>query len=107
MSTDERTEQLMTALREVVDPEIRLDVVALGLIRSIEFGKDKTEVKMLLTTPFCPYAPYMIQQVKEIVEREVPDVPAHVELLADPWSPEMMEDPSLLGFTAGFGGFGW
>jgi len=104
---NEREEDLRTALREVVDPEIRLDVVSLGLIKSIEFGEAQTEVKMLLTTPFCPYAPYMIQQVKEVVEREVPEVPAHVELLADPWSPELMEDPSLLGFGAGMMGMEW
>jgi len=102
---DEREEQLLTALREVVDPEIRIDVVTLGLIQSVEFGEEQTTVKMLLTTPFCPYAPYMLQQVKEIVEREVPELPAHVELLSDPWNPEMMEDPSLLGFGAGM--MGW
>ncbi len=105
MTTTEREKQMMTALREVVDPEIRLDVVSLGLIKSIEFGEEQTKVEMLLTTPFCPYAPYMIQQVKEVVEREVPDVPAHVELLADPWSPELMEDPSLLGFATGLSGW--
>jgi metal-sulfur cluster biosynthetic enzyme len=53
---------------------------------------------MMLTTPFCPYAPQMIADVKAASESAVPQ-PCEVELMADPWSPEMMPDPSLLGFS--------
>ena len=55
-----------------------------------------TEVDMLLTTPFCPYAPMMLEQVTTTVER-VTGGPAKVELLPDAWDPSMMPDPSLLG----------
>lgn len=55
----DRERLVREALREVVDPEIGLDVVALGLIEEVNFldEQDQIEVKMLLTTPFCPYAP--------------------------------------------------
>ena len=55
------------SLRQVVDPEIGFDVIALGLIEMINFFPDTQviDVDMLLTTPFCPYAPWMVQQVKE------------------------------------------
>ncbi|HYN88516.1 MAG TPA: metal-sulfur cluster assembly factor [Ardenticatenaceae bacterium] len=92
-------------LREVVDPEIGLDVIALGLIEEVNFidEENRVDVKMLLTTPFCPYAPWMVQQVKEKAGFSEPDKTIDVEVLAKAWDPSMMEDPSLLGFGAG----GW
>jgi metal-sulfur cluster biosynthetic enzyme len=77
---------ILDALRAVVDPEIGMNVVELALIKQIILGKDETEIKMILTTPFCPYAGSMIQQVKEqaesVVEHEV-----KVTLLAERWDP--------------------
>lgn len=90
-------ETVREALRGVMDPELHLDVIALGLIDMIDLEKEPADVKMLLTTPFCPYGPWLVQQVKETAEhacgREV-----KVEVLPKQWSPEMMEDPTLLGF---------
>ncbi|MFN8423463.1 MAG: iron-sulfur cluster assembly protein [Anaerolineae bacterium] len=48
--------EIRESLRSVVDPEINIDVVTLGLIREIIFHPAETEVQMILTTPFCPYA---------------------------------------------------
>ncbi|MGH2541672.1 MAG: metal-sulfur cluster assembly factor [Ardenticatenaceae bacterium] len=98
-------EAVREALRQVVDPEIGLDVIALGLIELINFIPDNkiVDVDMLLTTPFCPYAPWMVQQVKEKAEMPAPGWTADVEVLAKQWDPSMMEDPGLLGFGAG----GW
>jgi metal-sulfur cluster biosynthetic enzyme len=77
---------ILDALRAVVDPEIGMNVVELALIKQIILGPDSTEVKMILTTPFCPYAGSMIQQVKDqaesVVEHEV-----KVTLLAERWDP--------------------
>ena len=89
--------EIRTALEEVMDPEILLSVIDLGLIREIRMGQEgkPTEVDMLLTTPFCPYAPMLVEQVTAVVER-VTGGPAKVELLPDPWSPSLMPDPSLL-----------
>ncbi len=47
---------ILDALRSVVDPEIGMNVVELALIKQIILGPDSTEIKMILTTPFCPYA---------------------------------------------------
>ncbi|MBF8289452.1 MAG: hypothetical protein HW391_420 [Chloroflexi bacterium] len=77
---------ILDALRAVVDPEIGMNVVELALIKQILLGENETEVKMILTTPFCPYAGSMIAQVKEqaesVVEHEV-----KVTLLAERWDP--------------------
>lgn len=86
------------ALETVMDPEIGLSVIDLGLIREIHFLEGRTLVRMMLTTPFCPYAPQMMSDVQQAVQSVVPQQ-CEVELLADPWSPDMMPDPSLLGFS--------
>jgi metal-sulfur cluster biosynthetic enzyme len=77
---------ILDALRAVVDPEIGMNVVELALIRQILLGANETEIKMILTTPFCPYAGSMIQQVKEQAETVV-DHPVKVTLLAERWDP--------------------
>lgn len=77
---------ILDALRAVVDPEIGMNVVELALIKQIILGEGQTEVKMILTTPFCPYAGSMIQQVKEQVESVV-DHDVKVTLLAERWDP--------------------
>ena len=77
---------VLDALRAVVDPEIGMNVVELALIRQVILGDQVTEVKMILTTPFCPYAGSMIQQVKEATE-EVEEHEVKVTLLAERWDP--------------------
>ena len=77
---------VLDALRTVVDPEIGMNVVELALIRQVILGKDESEIKMILTTPFCPYAGSMIQQVKEAAE-SVTEHPVKVTLLAERWDP--------------------
>ena len=77
---------ILDALRAVVDPEIGMNVVELALIKQIILGTDESEIKMILTTPFCPYAGAMIQQVKEQVESVV-DNDVKVTLLAERWDP--------------------
>ena len=93
MATDE---EIRTALEQVVDPEINLSIIDLGLVREIDQSVDPNVVRMLLTTPFCPFAPQIIAQVKEVMNT-VTGKPAEVEILAEQWTPEMMPDPGLLG----------
>ena len=77
---------ILDALRAVVDPEIGMNVVELALIKQIILGSDGSEIKMILTTPFCPYAGAMIAQIKEEVENVVGHE-AKVTLLAERWDP--------------------
>ena len=95
--TDEceaRAAAVREALRAVVDPEIRIDVVSLGLIRQIVCEGDDVAIQMILTTPFCPYGPFLMQQVRDVARAAVPgDV--RVTLSDDLWSPGMMEGTNL------------
>ena len=70
----------------VVDPEIGMNVVELALIKQVILGDDETEIKMILTTPFCPYAGSLIQQVREAAE-EAEGHDVKVTLLAERWDP--------------------
>lgn len=90
-------EMVREALRSVLDPELHLDVVTMGLIREVDLDASPVEVKMILTTPFCPYGPWLVQQVKDMAQKAVGGE-VRVEVLAEQWHPEMMEDPTLLGF---------
>jgi metal-sulfur cluster biosynthetic enzyme len=85
------------ALRQVMDPELGLNVVELGLIRQIDLDSTPAQVKMILTTPFCPMAPYIMEQVKAAAQKAVGGE-VKVELLTEQWHPDLMEDPAKLGF---------
>jgi metal-sulfur cluster biosynthetic enzyme len=89
---------IRAALETVMDPEINLSVIDLGLIREVELRPNLTYIKMMLTTPFCPYAPQLVADVKQASMSVVPQE-CEVELLPDAWSPQMMPDPGLLGFS--------
>jgi metal-sulfur cluster biosynthetic enzyme len=93
MATDA---EIRTALERVVDPEINLSIIELGLVREIDLSLEPHVVRMLLTTPFCPYAPQIIQEVKDAVTG-VTGKATEVEIMAEQWTPEMMPDPGLLG----------
>ncbi len=82
---------LMNALREVIDFEIGLDVVSLGMIRNVELSEDKVKITMILTSPMCPLASMIMQQVYDKAVEVMPDRTVEVELGSEYWTPEMME----------------
>ena len=82
---------LKTALREVVDPEIGLEIVQLGLIRDVEMKEDEAEVTMILTTPFCPYGPAMLEMTRQKAESAL-EVDTTVNMGTEVWDFSYMED---------------
>lgn len=87
-----KEEEVMEALRAVIDPEIGLNVVELGLIRHLEIDEDEqAKITMILTTPFCPYGPAMIEQVRQAVTG-VTGHNTEVEIGTELWDPSMMEE---------------
>lgn len=83
-------ESVREELKPVVDPEIFISIVDLGLIRDVVVaeGGAKVKVVMTLTTPFCPEGPMIVEQVKQIVA-SLPGVQeSEVELVWNPpWDP--------------------
>ena len=91
--TKQREDNLMEALRAVVDPEIGLEIVELGLIRTIEVDDEKNTavITMILTTPFCPYGPAIVDQVRKI-GNGLMSGGVTVEIGTELWEPTMMEE---------------
>ena len=84
VSDAEKQEKILNALQAVLDPEIGLSVIDLDLIREVNFADDEAEVKMVLTTPFCPYGPMLIGQIQSVAETAV-EMPVKVTVLPDKW----------------------
>lgn len=82
---------LYEALRTVVDPEIGMNVVELGLIRSVDLEDDRAHVNMIMTTPFCPYAPQLLEQTRRTAQ-DFLGVPTTIEMGMEMWDPSMMEE---------------
>jgi metal-sulfur cluster biosynthetic enzyme len=82
----EKQEKILNALQAVLDPEIGLSVIDLDLIREVVFTPDEAEVKMVLTTPFCPYGPMLINQIQSVSEQAA-EMPVKVTVLPDHWEP--------------------
>jgi metal-sulfur cluster biosynthetic enzyme len=83
-----------TSLREVMDPEIGLDVIALGLVRDLKIHDDSADLKMILTTPFCPYGPAMIEMIRKKAE-EALQRPINIDLSLEMWDFSMMEEGAM------------
>ena len=85
--------RILTALEEVIDPELGIDIVNLGLIYEIRFDGDtgQTEIDMTLTTMGCPLADLLTDQIHDAM-KEVPEVTkTEVKLVWTPaWSVEKM-----------------
>ena len=88
MSIEEKQELVLNALREVYDPEIGLNVVELGLIREVQVQDDRLHILMLMTTPFCPYAPQLLESARR-KGQDTLGLPTTIELGMEMWDPSL------------------
>ncbi len=82
---------VLEALRQVIDPEIGMDVVTLGLIRDVQVEDHSVHTIMILTTPFCPYGPQIMEQVRRTAG-DVSGLTSTIEMGLEIWDPSMMEE---------------
>ena len=87
-------ETVKKSLREVMDPEIGLDIIALGLVRNLKIYDDSAELNMILTTPFCPYGPALIEMARKKAE-EALQRPVNIEIGLEMWDFSMMEEGAM------------
>jgi len=82
------------ALRHVIDPELGINIVDLGLVYAVAIDGARVRVVMTMTSPACPLADYLKDLVDSTVKehvREVEDV--DIDLVWEPaWNPDMMSD---------------
>ena len=91
MATDT---DIREALRYVVDPELGVNIVDLGLVSRIEVAGARVRVAMTMTSPACPMVDYLKELIDSAITQRVPDV-AHVDIAIEwepPWDPDMMSD---------------
>jgi metal-sulfur cluster biosynthetic enzyme len=89
VSEDDVTE----ALSNVIDPELGLDFVELGLVYDVEIDGGTVNVTFTLTTPACPIGPQVSEQMKEFVgELEGVEEVVPTMVFSPPWTPERMSE---------------
>lgn len=91
----EMVEPAREKLSEVIDPEIGMSIIQLGLVRDITVEDTTARLKMILTTPFCPYGPAMVDMTRQKAQEGL-KMPVTVEMGMEVWDFSMMEDPSAL-----------
>lgn len=86
-------DDVMDALSNVIDPELGLDFVELGLIYGVEVDEGEVHVTFTLTTPGCPIGPHVSEQIQEFVGEldGVRTVDSQM-VFTPPWSPERMSE---------------
>ena len=85
--------RLIDALKQVIDPELMVNIVDLGLVYSINRDAKKIYVEMTLTSPACPAGPQIVQQSKMALERLRDVDEAEIKLvMSPPWTPDRMTD---------------
>lgn len=84
---------LLESLKQVVDPELMINIVDLGLVYEVAQEDRTVKVKMTLTSPACPAGPQIITQARMALE-QLDDVDqAEIQLvMSPPWSPERMTE---------------
>ena len=86
---------IIKSLEKVIDPELGVNIVDLGLIYGVDINEDEGEVvvRMTLTSPGCPLAPVIDQMVRQAVRSDDSVKEVRVELVWDPpWTPELMSE---------------
>ena len=94
-------DEVTDALRDVIDPELGLDFVELGLIYAVEVEDSVVHVTFTLTSPGCPIGPQVSEQIDEFVSEldGVDDVQSTMTF-SPPWTPERMSEDAK--FALGF-----
>jgi metal-sulfur cluster biosynthetic enzyme len=94
-------DEVIDALTNVIDPELGLDFVELGLIYGVEMSGGDVHITFTLTTPACPIGPHVTEQIEEFVGEVEGVRNVSTEMVfTPPWSPERMSEDAK--FALGF-----
>jgi metal-sulfur cluster biosynthetic enzyme len=95
LATETKTteDNLREALRDVIDPELGINIVDLGLVYDVTLENGVVEVTHTLTSPGCPLGPEIVTNVRRALSQfdDVEDVQVHI-VFSPPWHPSMMSD---------------
>ncbi len=82
------------ALEKVVDPELALDIVSIGLVYGVTVANGRVDVLVTMTTAACPVTDVIVSDIEDALDRVLdPELKIHVEVVWEPpWTPERMSD---------------
>ncbi|MCK5907628.1 MAG: metal-sulfur cluster assembly factor [Flavobacteriales bacterium] len=84
-------DKIYELLKTVIDPEVDVNVVDLGLIYDIKIDGNDIIVVMTLSTPGCPLGDTIMENISEVIVANIPDVKVDVQLVWEPtWTPELI-----------------
>lgn len=89
--------EVRDALTHVVDPELHMNIIDLGLVYKIEVDGGSAHIEMTLTSPGCPFGPYLLHQVNEAAANVEGIHEAQVDIVWEPpWGPDKMSEEARL-----------
>lgn len=92
-------DQILEALKKVKDLELGINVVDLGLIYEVKENEGEVRIAMSPTTPFCPYLPQMLAQIKKAARGVFGVKKVKVAVVwVPPWTPERMSEEARAEF---------
>lgn len=91
-------EAVLEQLKQVEDPEIRYNIVDLGLVYDVRIDKGMIVVDMTLTSPSCPVGPWIISEAENAVKKLPGVTGVTINIVWEPlWSPDRMSDEAKVG----------
>lgn len=86
--------QVRDSLRTVVDPEVGINIVDLGLIYDVKVSSEMIAIELTMTSPACPMSDLVLADAGSALAKAFPDgPPVHIALVWNPpWQPTMMSD---------------
>jgi metal-sulfur cluster biosynthetic enzyme len=87
----ELVDPLEEAFSTIMDPELGMNIIQLGLVRNVVVKNEQATVTMILTTPFCPYGPSIMESARMKAEKTL-NIPTKIIYGRETWDPTMMEE---------------
>ncbi|QPF74010.1 metal-sulfur cluster assembly factor [Roseateles sp. DAIF2] len=87
-------EPVLAALRRVVDPEVAMSIVDVGLVYGVTIADQQARIRLTMTSPACPVADVILDEVEAELDRVLPQgIALDTQLVWEPpWSPERMSE---------------
>jgi metal-sulfur cluster biosynthetic enzyme len=104
LTIEQVEKEILVELKEVMDPELMVNVVDLGLIYSVTVSPDtfKVSVVMTLTSKGCPLGDVIIQEIEHTIFRMYPGIQTDVQLVWEPeWSSDMISEDGHVAMQVG------
>jgi metal-sulfur cluster biosynthetic enzyme len=93
-------QQIRDILRQVIDPEVGMNIVALGLVYRVELTADRVRIEMTMTSPACPMGEMIVSDAEAVLVKSLPaSLRPDIQLVWEPpWEPSMMDEASKQHF---------